>query len=61
MYCRLEGGTPAAGVVGGTRLAVARGAGKVGGQLEEGAGRAELEGEGEHSCSQLVEEEEAGK
>ena len=60
MYCRLEGGTPAAGVVGGKRLAAARGAGRVGGQLEEGAGRAEPEGEGEHSCSQLVEEA-AGK
>ena len=50
---------PAAGEVGGKRWAAARGAGKVGGQLE-GAGRAGPEGEGEHSCSQrLVEEEEA--
>ena len=59
----------AAGVVGGKRWAAARGvgrvgprgAGKVGGQLEEGAGRVGLEGEGEHSCSQRLVEAEAGK
>ena len=52
---------PAAGVVGGKRWAAARGAGRVGGQLLEGAGRAGPEGEGEHSCSQWLVEEAAGK